>query len=479
MKEPVRKHLGLLILAVIAAAFMLAVICVYVKAGDYEDKFIPGTTINGIDVGDLTQDEAIALLNENMQSYSLTLTFADGTQAVLSAADMTLQYQDNGQVASLLEKQHRVFWFIGSFGGQFTYTIDEGCQIDDAALLAKLLTYTQFQDEATTPASNAHIEISDAGEAAIVPEQAGNRLITETAIAKIKEAAATGVTELSFTYENGDYEAPTLTSADEGLNTRLGELNSFLTASITLNLHDGTAKTLDRTTLKDWISVSDTDPYYYYIDQTAISTHVAEFVAQLAQTENVTYTAEADVLKDGQRIETECDPYGYTLDEEAEKTALYNEVMSSAVVTRTPNYSSAEAERTTELDTYIELSIEQQHVWFYKDGELILDTDCVTGLATDPDMATPTGVYSVYWKAKDKNLVGQIDDMTGEPEYVSFVNFFIAFNGNIGFHDASWRNEFGGEIYKSTGSHGCVNMEYASAETIYENAEIGTVVYVY
>jgi len=34
-------------------------------------------------------------------------------------------------------------------------------------------------------------------------------------------------------------------------------------------------------------------------------------------------------------------------------------------------------------------------------------------------------------------------------------------------HDASWRSVFGGEIYKNNGSHGCVNMPYEAAKTVY------------
>ena len=40
-----------------------------------------------------------------------------------------------------------------------------------------------------------------------------------------------------------------------------------------------------------------------------------------------------------------------------------------------------------------------------------------------------------------------------------------------GLHDASWRSSFGGSIYKTNGSHGCVNMPYSVAKAIYENIE--------
>ena len=55
----------------------------------------------------------------------------------------------------------------------------------------------------------------------------------------------------------------------------------------------------------------------------------------------------------------------------------------------------------------------------------------------------------------------------------------MPFNGGIGFHDASWRNTFGGTIYKKNGSHGCVNMPYAAAKTLFENVYAGMPVICY
>ena len=120
--------------------------------------------------------------------------------------------------------------------------------------------------------------------------------------------------------------------------------------------------------------------------------------------------------------------------------------------------------------TYIEISIEQQHMWFYKDNSLVLDTDVVTGNA-DGTCNTPTGRYSVQSRATNTTLEG--------PGYSSFVNYWMGFNGGIGIHDASWRSSFGGTIYKGNGSHGCVNTPYDKVKIIYENTSYGTPVIVY
>ena len=55
----------------------------------------------------------------------------------------------------------------------------------------------------------------------------------------------------------------------------------------------------------------------------------------------------------------------------------------------------------------------------------------------------------------------------------------MPFYGDIGFHDASWRNTFGGDIYKTNGSRGCINMPHAAAKKMYEHIERGVAVFVY
>ena len=50
---------------------------------------------------------------------------------------------------------------------------------------------------------------------------------------------------------------------------------------------------------------------------------------------------------------------------------------------------------------------------------------------------------------------------------------------NIGMHDATWRSSFGGTIYKTKGSHGCINMPYEKAQELYGYIEKGTPVICY
>ena len=56
----------------------------------------------------------------------------------------------------------------------------------------------------------------------------------------------------------------------------------------------------------------------------------------------------------------------------------------------------------------------------------------------------------------------------------------MPFAYNVGFHDASWRHgRFGGNIYKTSGSHGCINMPEDKAAKLYELVAVDTPVIAY
>ena len=114
-------------------------------------------------------------------------------------------------------------------------------------------------------------------------------------------------------------------------------------------------------------------------------------------------------------------------------------------------------------DTYIEVDITNQKMTFYKDGERIVFTDVVTGL---PDgHPTITGLYYTYYKTTDIWLDG--------PDYHVFVKYWVSITDLYGLHDASWRSNFGGDIYLYGGSHGCVNTPEEAMKTIYDNVTDG------
>lgn len=120
-------------------------------------------------------------------------------------------------------------------------------------------------------------------------------------------------------------------------------------------------------------------------------------------------------------------------------------------------------------DTYVEVDISDQVVNFFVDDELLVTSSVVTG--TDAVSPTRIGWFEMYGRRYDTYLRG--------PGYKCHVDYWMPFDGGIGLHDADWRSEFGGEIYKTNGSHGCVNMPKEAAQIIFENSDNGTKVLVH
>ena len=121
-------------------------------------------------------------------------------------------------------------------------------------------------------------------------------------------------------------------------------------------------------------------------------------------------------------------------------------------------------------DTYVEISIDQQHMWAYKNGKQVESTEIVTGNQGSND--TPKGYYHIRSKSTDIYLNGA--------GYSSFVNYWMAFIGSsYGIHDSSWRSSYGNPIYKGNGSHGCVNTPYKAVKNIYYSIPTGSPVIIY
>lgn len=122
-------------------------------------------------------------------------------------------------------------------------------------------------------------------------------------------------------------------------------------------------------------------------------------------------------------------------------------------------------------NTYIEIDLSRQHLWFYKEGNLVVESDVITG-APYGGRETPTGVFKVWSRETDRNLTGE--------DYSSPVSFWMPINwSGVGLHDASWQDKFGGELYKSRGSRGCINLPYEVAKKIYTEVKNETPVVIY
>ena len=93
-----------------------------------------------------------------------------------------------------------------------------------------------------------------------------------------------------------------------------------------------------------------------------------------------------------------------------------------------------------------------------------MESDFVSGDASNVN-PTPHGVFGLTYKTTNAVLRGA--------DYETPVFYWMPFHGNFGMHDATWRTEFGGDIYLTDGSHGCINLPLDKAEAIYGYVSTG------
>ncbi|WP_144548091.1 L,D-transpeptidase family protein [Bacillus sp. X1(2014)] len=127
-------------------------------------------------------------------------------------------------------------------------------------------------------------------------------------------------------------------------------------------------------------------------------------------------------------------------------------------------------------NTYAEVSIADQRIWIYKNGKLVVTTNVVTGNQSTQHDTTP-GVWYILYKQTPAVLTGREN---GKITYQTPVQYWVPFtNDGQGLHDANWRSNWGGNIYKSNGSHGCVNTPPSVMKSVYDNLSTYDPVVVY
>ena len=126
--------------------------------------------------------------------------------------------------------------------------------------------------------------------------------------------------------------------------------------------------------------------------------------------------------------------------------------------------------------TYAEVSIQQQRIWLYRNGQMVVTTNVVTG-RHDVSEDTHPGVWYILYKKSPSILVGSEVGMTNYRVPVAYWAPFT--NDGQGFHDASWRRNWSSTAYLHQGSGGCVNTPPSVMKSVYNNLSTYEPVIVY
>ena len=422
---------------------------------NYGNKFLPNTYIDGINVSSKTIYITEKMVKENLlNNYELKIITIDEMNEYISGDEIGVDAEFN--INEIKKQQNNLLWFKNLFKPE-QFTSSYKISINEEFFNEKINTLNFMQPENITSPSNAKISEYKYGNGyEIEKEIQGNTPIEEKVKDVIKESILNLETSVNL-YENECYLNPEITSESKKLIDELNNLNNLIKNKV-VYVYGDKEITLDADMYHNWIIKNENK---YIIDEEKIK----DFVYSLNEIVTTSGKERVFITNDGRKKIVK-GPYGYKLDIENEIIKLIEDINSGEDVTRTPVFLREGSMKNGNDygDTYVEIDLSNQKVYLFVGGKLIKHSDCVTG-----DMAkkytTPPGIFGLTYKQRNAILRGR--------DYASPVSYWMPFNGNIGMHDASWRTKFGGDIYKTDGSHGCINLPKDMAKTLFSNVYQG------
>lgn len=440
----------------------LCLLIVYIVGlGRYQSCFLNGTLIDEMDVSGMSIRE----LEEQIGQYSLHVIErqADGTvfEEEILGSEIGISYISTEPLEAVLQEQNPYLWFLKH---ETVYETDAAPLYDAAALEEKIDALRGFQKELTEEPTDAYITDYVPGKGfEMVAESRGNRLNRDRTIEAVKSALE-GLQEQVDLEAAGCYEEPQVTLEDAGLKDTYAKLQNYVNTEIVYTF--GTKReVLDADTVAGWVvrkgKQAQLDPEL-----------VKEYVNSLRKKYDTVFHKRKFKTSYGEEVTIDQGDYGWWMDVGQETEELMGLLERGESGERIPVYrqTAASYEMPDYGDTYVEINLTAQHLFLYQNGECVLESDFVSGNPSRGN-ETPPGIYGITYKERDATLNGE--------NYQTPVSFWMPFNNNVGMHDASWRSEFGRNIYKTNGSHGCINLPYSVAEKIYGYVEKNTPVICY
>ena len=446
---------AILIIGAILAVLLIIYIAVSVF---FMSHFHLKTTINGVNISGASVEEAKEKVQNEMRKYELVIVGRNDVTDTISGEDIGLEIAWENQVDNLMQEQNCFAW-IFEMMKQSDFTPEVKTIYDTEKLQSVITGLSCMAEENQVAPQNAGIsEYSTADGYTLIPAVQGSQIKQDTLQQSVTEAVESLKSELNLDEANC-YAKPEIDDDNETLLNTIAQLNKTLKTVITYQIGSST-EVLDASVFQPWMYVDEN------MNVCIKDEDLTAYVKDMASKYNTCYSAKKLMTSYGREVTIKKSDYGWKVNNSEEKEAILNELMAGEPVTRDLHYSMTANSREGHDygNSYIEINLTAQHLFLYINGKLIVETDFVSG-NTSRGWDTPTGAYGITYKDKDAVLNGA--------DYSTPVTYWMPYAGNVGMHDATWRDDFGGSIYKRNGSHGCINLPKAKAKIIFENVTAG------
>lgn len=305
---------------------------------------------------------------------------------------------------------------------------------------------------------NAQLKLENK-KAVIKKEELGNKLDLDKVVASVTKGFNENKDKIELSSE---YINPEVTA--KSLEQNQKELENIAKASITLKMPDGKSQKIEDNSIF-------LDENYKFEDK-----KVRIFVDDLKEKYEVVGKDFDFTKHNGQPSKVTAKVFGNEINKKETVAMITDALKNGKTIDSELKYSRRSRNNGVLGNTYIEVSLADQHMWYFRDGKLVLDTPVVTG---DPtiNQETPTGLFEIWSKETDRFLRGFNPDGS---KYKVHVDYWIQIDyTGVGIHDTQSRSAYGGNIYRGGGSHGCINTPLRHLVTIFNTAKNGMPVIIY
>lgn len=454
MLKRIRKIIIIIIVAV--TAVLSAVYFLYTPP---QDKFPAKTVVNGVDVSGLSVKQAEKKLTKEWRGKEFTFVW-QGKNYKVPMSPLKFD-MDLGPVLKTPDLYHKIRILLG-LGNDYKVQMwpdkSDGFRDEIAAL--------PFCDNTDKePTTDAYVDLRDF-EFRTVREKIGTEVDPYIILNIARSKIAAGLLSAELT-EAEIIRQPEMRADSEEFAARLKYCKDNLSFKVKYEA-DGEDVVITPDILDEMVNYTDKGAQF---DDKRIEAFVKDLAGRFneyGETYNFTTSG-------GSTIPVKSVTFGKYLNQEEMTDDLKEALEAQKSETLEVKWAQAKYNSGAGIgNSFVEISIEDQHVWCYKDGELVVECDCVTGA---PGHDTARGVFVVNYVTGPTVLRGDNGDGS---RYESPVNCFMPFYGGQGIHGSNgWRSRWGGQIYKTNGSHGCVNCPDAAARTIADTVTAGYPVVIY